>query len=86
MKVGEVGLNRDVGGDDWEGWCRVGDCMCVCVCVFVWVDVCLNDGGSGFSEVCQSNVHEHQFTRRTSISEHHGHSFFHRPLATIRPT
>ena len=24
MKVAEVGLDRDVGGDEWEGWCRVG--------------------------------------------------------------
>ena len=23
--MGEVGLDRDGGGDEWEGWCRVGE-------------------------------------------------------------
>ena len=36
-KVGEVTMERDAGGSQWDGWCRVGDCMCGCVCVFVWV-------------------------------------------------
>ena len=36
MKVAEVGLDREVG-DDWEGWCRVGDSKCV----FVWVGGCV---------------------------------------------
>ena len=30
-------MERDAGGSQWDGWCRVGDSMCVCVCVFVWV-------------------------------------------------
>ena len=58
-------------------------CMCVCVCVCVCVRV--SDGGSGFSGECSVKVQEGQLTRATSISEHHGHSFFHRPLATTRP-
>ena len=39
MKVAEVGLDREVGNDDWEGWCRVGDSMCVCLCG--WVGGCV---------------------------------------------
>ena len=32
-------MERDAGGSQWDGWCRVGDCMYVCV----W----LCDGGGG---------------------------------------
>ena len=58
--------------------------LCVFVCLCWWVDVCLS-GGSGFSGECSRKVQERQLNRATSISEHHGHSFFHRPLATTRP-
>ena len=32
-KVGEVKMDRDAGGAEWDGWCRVGVCKRVCVCV-----------------------------------------------------
>ena len=54
----------------------------VSVCVWVWV----SDGGGSISGEGGSKIQERQLTSRTSISEHHGHSFFHRPLATTRPT
>ena len=48
--------------------------------------VTVSDGDSGISGEGRSKVKEPQIIRRTSISEHHGHSFFHRPLATTIPT
>ena len=39
MKVGEVGLDRDARGGEWDGWCRVGVCRRVCVCVCLCVCV-----------------------------------------------
>ena len=38
-KVREVGLDRDAGGGEWDGWCRVGVCTCVCEWVGGWVGV-----------------------------------------------
>ena len=78
-KVVEVKMDRDAGCSQWDGWCRVG----VCKCVFVRVS---DGGGSRISGECSVKVQERQLTRATSISEHHGHSFFHCPLATTRPT
>ena len=28
----KVGLNRDAGGGEWDGWCRVSVCKRVWVC------------------------------------------------------
>ena len=48
-----MGLDRDAGGGEWDGWCRVGVCKRVCVCEWVgwWVGervcVCVCDGGGG---------------------------------------
>ena len=55
--------DRDAGGGQWDGWCRVGDSVCVCVCVGGWVDVCLSDDDSGISGECSSKVQERQVTR-----------------------
>ena len=34
-----MGLDRDEGGGEWDGWCRVGVSKRVCVCV--WVCECV---------------------------------------------
>ena len=48
-KVRKVGLDRDAGGGEWDGCCRVGVCKRVCVCDSGggWVRVCVCDGGGG---------------------------------------
>ena len=55
-------------GSQWDGWCRVGDCMCVCVfvCVCVCVMVVVVGSVGGSQQSLRESNHSTNINQRTS--------------------